>query len=285
MSTSDLSRYTAQIDGHQIVYLTAGDPSALPLMLIHGWTCHKLVWRHVMAPLAERHFVVALDLLGHGESDAPPDGDYSIPAQARRILALADQLGLARFALMGHSMGGLISLYVAALLAPARLTHLIDVAGIVSGRATPRLVLFEGALVLLGMLSPSFLELQRRSVERYPRLGKFLFGTWFADMSGLPYEAWAIDRHYVMRHDASRAHWRAGLAALSTNLSRHLDKISAPTLIVFGARDRAVSVSEGALAAAHIPNSRFLLLEGCGHFPMLEQPERFLDAVSAFLND
>lgn len=280
-----LSRHTAYLDGHQIVYVTAGDPSAPPLMLVHGWTCHKLVWRHVLAALSERYYLIALDLLGHGESDAPPNGDYSIKAQAQRVISLADQLGLARFALMGHSMGGLISLYIAALLAPSRLTHLIDVGGIVSGRATLRLVLLNGALVLLPVIFPAFLELQRRATERNPQLGKLIFGTWFADMDALPYEAWAEDRRYTVRPDARLARWRAGLATLSTNISTHLEKISAPTLVIFGARDGAVSVREGALAAARIPNSRLLLFERCGHFPMLEQPERFLATVSAFLSD
>ncbi|PJF36501.1 MAG: hypothetical protein CUN49_05115 [Candidatus Thermofonsia Clade 1 bacterium] len=278
-----LTRHALSIDSQRLVYVTAGDPSAAPLMLVHGWTCHKLVWRNVFAALAERFYLIAPDLLGHGESDAPPNGDYRIAAQARRVLKLADQLGLARFALMGHSMGGLISLYIGAVLAPKRLTHLIDVAGIVSGRAAPRLIWLNGALVLLPLLFPPYLEFQRLSMERYPRLGKFGFRVWFADMDALPYEAWAEDRHYATRPDARMARWRAGLATLSTDISAHLHKISAPTLILFGARDGAVSVREGALAAARIRQSRFLLFEGCGHFPMLEQPERFIKAISDFL--
>lgn len=287
MSLSDRSpqfeRRAARLDGHQIVYVAAGDPSAPPLLLIHGWTCHKLVWRHVLAGLAERHYLIAPDLLGHGESDAPPDGDYSIAAQARRVVALADQLGLARFALMGHSMGGLISLYIGAQLAAARLTHLIDVGGILSGRATPRLIWLNGALVLLPVFFPALLRLQTRLAEQHPRVGKFFFRTWFADMDRLPYAAWAADRRYATRPDARLARWRAGWATLNTDISALLSRIGAPTLILFGARDGAVSVREGILAAARIPNSRFLLFEGCGHFPMLEAPERFLAVVSAFL--
>jgi pimeloyl-ACP methyl ester carboxylesterase len=288
MSVSDLhlalTCHETYVDGHKLVYATAGAPSAPPLMLIHGWTCHKFVWRHVLAALAERFYLIAPDLLGHGESAAPPDGDYSISAQARRVLALADQLGLARFALMGHSMGGLISLYIGAVLAPERLTQLIDVAGIISGRATPRLIWLNGALVLLPLIFPPYLAVQRQSMERHPRLGKFGFRVWFADMDALPYDAWAQDRHYATRPDARMARWRAGLATLSTDISAHLDRISAPTLIVFGARDGAVCVREGALAAARIPKSRFLLFDGCGHFPMLEQPERFIAAIRDFLS-
>lgn len=279
-----LTCHETRIDGHRLVYATAGAPSAPPLMLVHGWTCHKLVWRHVFSALAERFYLIAPDLLGHGESDAPPDGDYSIAAQAQRVLQLADRLGLARFALMGHSMGGLISLYIGAVLAPERLTHLIDVAGIVSGRATPRLIWLNGALVLLPLIFPPYLAVQRQSMENNPRLGKFGFRVWFADMNALPYEAWAADRQYATRPDARMARWRAGLATLSTDISAHLDKISAPTLIVFGARDGAVSVREGALAAARIPKSRFVLFDRCGHFPMLEQPERFIATINAFLS-
>lgn len=275
--------YQTNLNGDVLAYTTAGDPSAPPLLLVHGWTCHKFVWRHVLEALAPHFYLIAVDLLGHGESAAPPEGDYSIAAQGQRVLALADQLGLARFALMGHSMGGLISLYIASTLAPERVTHLIDVAGIVSGRATPRLILLNGALVLLPRLFPAYIHVQRASMEYSPRLGKFGFRVWFADMDAQPYTAWAQDRHYATRPDACHARWKAGLATLQTNLSRRLANISAPTLIVFGARDGAISTREGALVAANVPNSRFLLFEGCGHFPMLEQPERFIAAICAFL--
>ncbi len=280
---TQLAVYKTNLNGELLAYATAGDPSAPPLILVHGWTCHKFVWRHVLEALAADFYLIAVDLLGHGESAAPPKGDYSIAAQGQRVLALADQLGIRRFALMGHSMGGLISLSIASTLAPERVTRLIDVAGIVSGRATPRLILLNGALVLLPMLFPSYIHVQRTSMEHYPRLGKFGFWVWFADMDAQPYAAWAQDRHYATRPDACHARWKAGLATLGTNISHRLGNVSAPTLIVFGARDGAVSTREGALVAAKVPNSCFLLFEGCGHFPMLEQPERFIAAVCAFL--
>jgi len=107
-------------DGHQLVYAVAGNPENPPLFLIHGYLSSHHVWRQTIPVLQQRYYCIAVDLFGHGRSEIDPNGDYSIPAQGQRILALANELGYERFALMGHSMGGQIALYIASRLAPER---------------------------------------------------------------------------------------------------------------------------------------------------------------------
>ena len=93
----------------------AGDDVVL---LLHGWPQHWYEWRHLIAPLAERHRVLALDLRGFGWSDAPPRG-YAKEEMATDVLAVVDALGIERLKLIGHDWGGWIG-FLACLRAPER---------------------------------------------------------------------------------------------------------------------------------------------------------------------
>jgi 2-hydroxymuconate-semialdehyde hydrolase len=102
------SELTFTFDNHQLTYTTAGHADAPPLLLIHGWLSYRGVWQQTMEAFKDSHYCVAIDLLGFGNSDKPADADYSIAAQGQRVLQLANALGIDRFTLMGHSMGGQI---------------------------------------------------------------------------------------------------------------------------------------------------------------------------------
>src|SRR5215218_8244102 len=97
-----------------------------PVMVVHGFTADAGEVAGVMGPLAERGWhAVAPDLRGHGRSDRPTDPEaYGFELMAADVLALADDLGWDRFALVGHSMGGAVAQLVA-LDRPERLTGLV----------------------------------------------------------------------------------------------------------------------------------------------------------------
>ena len=75
------------------------------LVFVHGWSCDRAYWKHQMAHFAERSQVVAVDLAGHGESGGGR-AEWTMPAFGEDVVAIADQLGLERMVLVGHSMGG-----------------------------------------------------------------------------------------------------------------------------------------------------------------------------------
>src|SRR5215218_6717677 len=91
------------LHGHQVVYRVAG--SGPPVVLIHGMVNSSRHWRPVALRLAERHTVIAPDLVGHGDS-ATPRGDYSLGAHASVIRDLLSALGIGRATVVGHSFGG-----------------------------------------------------------------------------------------------------------------------------------------------------------------------------------
>jgi pimeloyl-ACP methyl ester carboxylesterase len=88
----------------------AGKPA---FVLIHGWTCDRSFFAPQAEHFARRHRVVSVDLRGHGESDKPP-GPYPVAAYAEDIAHIVEQLGLGKTVAVGHSMGGVTALQLAA---------------------------------------------------------------------------------------------------------------------------------------------------------------------------
>ena len=83
-----------------------GAGPGLPLLLLHGLPTTSYLWRDVQRDLEHGHRTYAPDLVGLGCSERPADGRYDFGAQAALLLALADDLGLERFAVVGHDIGG-----------------------------------------------------------------------------------------------------------------------------------------------------------------------------------
>lgn len=88
------------------LYVDDGGGGGLPVLLVHSYAGSSAHWKAQLAHLRRRRRVLAMDLRGHGRSDAPASGDYGVPALAEDIQAVAEALELRRFVLVGHSMGG-----------------------------------------------------------------------------------------------------------------------------------------------------------------------------------
>lgn len=99
-------------DGVALAYDDAGSGTP-PLLLVHGYACDRSAMERQSACFTTRHRVVNVDLRGHGESDKP-DGVYSIPSFADDLAWLCRELGLYRPVVVGHSLGGMIALDLAA---------------------------------------------------------------------------------------------------------------------------------------------------------------------------
>ncbi|HEX2907364.1 MAG TPA: alpha/beta hydrolase [Phototrophicaceae bacterium] len=270
-------------DGFRLAYHTVGHPSSPPLLFIHGWTSYRGVWRETIEALKDRYYCVALDLLGHGDSDKPTQADYSIMAQGRRVLALADALGLKTFTLVGHSMGGQIALCIAALLAPARVVKTVDVAGVVTGRLSAGVERITYPQVAFCSRFPWLYRLARIQVRLRP-MAQFYYGwAWFYDIRRVSREAWYDSGQHCFQPGMAVPLYHCSQAIHSLNLTPQLAQVQAPTLIIFGKHDNTVPLHDALLAQQHIPDNQLVLLDECGHFPMYEQTSAYLKAVSGFL--
>jgi pimeloyl-ACP methyl ester carboxylesterase len=112
------------VNGLRLRCLEWGDPTAPPILLLHGFSSTAQAWQQVGDALASRYHVVALDQRGHGASDWEPQGRYSIDDFVDDAHEVARQLKLAPFVLVGHSMGGSIG-YTYAAVHPQDVTRLV----------------------------------------------------------------------------------------------------------------------------------------------------------------
>lgn len=116
----------ATLDGHKVYYTDQGQGGPA-LVLIHGWLCNQKFWREQVPALAKGHRVIALDMIGFGQSDAPRVS-YTQELLARSVLAVMDQAGVKSAVLMGHSMGAAVARRVA-LRHPDRVRGIISMDG------------------------------------------------------------------------------------------------------------------------------------------------------------
>ena len=100
--------------GTRIHYEDGGSGPGVPVIFVHGLAGDLRMWRAQLDHVRHTRRAVALDLRGHGLSGCAANGDYSIPALASDVLAVADTLNIKRFVLVGHSMGGAVVLAVSA---------------------------------------------------------------------------------------------------------------------------------------------------------------------------
>ncbi|MGA9751368.1 MAG: alpha/beta hydrolase [Acidobacteriota bacterium] len=142
--------------GVRLCVETGGEGSP-PVILVHGLAGDLTMWDAQLRHLWKSRRAAALDLRGHGRSGRPSDGDYSIPAMASDVLAVADALGMKRFVLVGHSLGGSVIL-ACAQEAPERVAGLlfVDPAGDVTRLPKERL-----DAMLERMRAPTYLSFMR----------------------------------------------------------------------------------------------------------------------------
>jgi pimeloyl-ACP methyl ester carboxylesterase len=255
-----------------------------PLLLIHGIGDSSETWEPVLAGLAERHTVIAPDLLGHGES-AKPRADYAIAAYACGMRDLLTVLGVDRVNVVGHSLGGGVAMQFAYQF-PERCERLTLVSSAGLGREVHpifRLASVPGAPTGMALMTSLPVRASvRLSAPILRRTGGVGLGRDLDYILGR-YHQFADPR-------VRRAFMRTACAALDlrgqaiTMLDRTYLAEKLPTLIVWGTRDGIIPVRHADVAHKALPGSRMEIFEGAGHFPHHDDPGRFVAAIEEFLD-
>jgi pimeloyl-ACP methyl ester carboxylesterase len=247
------------VDGCTLSYLRAG--AGPPLLFLHGedgvWE-----WEPWMARFAERYDVIVPDHPAFGFSDWP-DWLDDVHDLAYFYLDALAALGLQGVHLVGHSLGGWIACELAVRdRHPLRSLTLVASGGI---RLTgvPKLDRF--------IIPP---EAVTRAGFADPALGE--------RVAGAERDAAARERELRNQFAVARLQWQP---RHDLRLPKWMHRIAVPTQLVWGADDRIVPPAYAAEFARLIPGARVAIVPGSGHFPQLEQPDAFLRAVGAFLNE
>jgi pimeloyl-ACP methyl ester carboxylesterase len=272
-----------QIDDQRIAYDAAGAPSNLPIILVHGLMSHRGVWTRTVESLKDEFFCIVPDLLGFGESDKPANGDYTIAKQAERVLKIADHFGFDKFTIIGHSMGGQISTYLAGNLAPQRVHKLVSVDGVVTSKLSDRAQKFNRSLVLLAEKFPSLYDLSFELCEAWRPLAYWIFQVWFYKIKEVPFDSWKLDRRMALNPEIARSGRKAWDSLNSTDLTSSLKNITAPTMVIFGKQDGTVPIEQAYLFKEKLSAAQLVVIDECGHFPMYQKFDEYIRRLQEFL--
>jgi pimeloyl-ACP methyl ester carboxylesterase len=252
---------TIKVNGRDVHYYTAGQGE--PLVVIHGGGGDARTWRNNIVELSEKYTVYAPDLPGYGGSQ-PLDGKYYIPELSAFLGSFASNLGLERFYLMGHSMGGGVALDYT-LKSPQKIKKLVLVSSLCLGREIAfwvRLFSIPAFLRSMGLLTISIL----RGIK------------WLAERLN-PAE-------FIMPLSPASVTIGGNITTLrqqSVVLENRLSEIAVPTLLVWGSRDPIVPVKHAYQAAKVIPDCHIKVFEKRGHNVHRDALEDFSSTLTGFL--
>lgn len=253
--------------GVKLAYVEHGDESGVPVVLLHGvtdsWRSFEPLLPHLPAGL--RAF--ALSQRGHGDSERPATG-YHPRDFASDVAAFMDALELERAVIVGHSMGSYVAQQFA-ISYPERTLGLVLIGSFLNCRDNPVIVEFwDTALKDLTDPVPTSLAREfQESTLAQPVPPEFL--------------AMVIEESLKV---PARVWQGAFRGLLEADLSGELDKIQAPTLIVWGDHDAFFPESDQKALAATIANSRLVVYPGAGHALHWEEPARFAADLAGFIN-
>ncbi|MBZ0302145.1 MAG: alpha/beta hydrolase [Anaerolineae bacterium] len=248
-----------------------------PVLLLHGWLGSWALWHNTILELGKEFRTYALDFWGFGES-GDQGMDFSVDNFVVLVNQFVDRLGIPNAPLVGHSMGGTVSLGTA-IQQPEKVVKVIVIGSPIQGTSLSlllKLASFDGWLSLSRRLPMVFTVFMR---------GLRLFMGGYAHL--LAHDGRALGK--MMDADLANLSGNTFFESIGTlrktDLSPRMGEIKMPVLGIYGARDLIVNPNQSKVLKATTPHSKVAWFEQSGHFPMLDEPTRFHSTVRDFLNN
>ena len=243
-----------------------GDPHAPAVLLLHGYSDSWRSYGPLMAALSPSYRAIAVSLRGHGDSHRPETG-YSIDDMAGDLPAVMDRFGIASAAVVGHSMGSMVAARLA-IDHPERVRALVLIGALTTlkGNAAVETELREAVAAMTDPVARDFVRAFQESTLARPVPAEFLASV-VAESLKLPVRVWrqALD------------------AMLDTDLGPELQRIAAPTLILWGDEDGICERKSQTNMAKTIPAAQLSVLAGAGHAPHWEDPRGIATVIMSFI--
>ncbi|MEU8784049.1 alpha/beta hydrolase [Streptomyces sp. NPDC048637] len=257
-----------------------------PALYVHGLGGSSQNWSDLMLLLADRVDGEAIDLPGFGQSPPSADGNYSVSAQARAVIRYLDAAGRGPMHLIGNSMGGAAATRVAAV--RPDLVRTLTLISPALPELRPQLTAVPTALLAVPGIAGLFGRLTHDWTPE--RRTREVLALCYGDPGRVSPEGFnaAVDEYarrlelpyfWEVMERSARGLVNAYTLGGQHNLWRQAERVLAPTLLVYGGRDRLVSFRMARRAAAAFRGSRLLTLPEAGHVAMMEYPEAVARAV------
>jgi pimeloyl-ACP methyl ester carboxylesterase len=255
------------VNGYRVRYIEAGDPGKKHILCLHGLGASAERWSRALPILGKEYHVVAPDLVGFGYSDKP-EVHYTMDFFVNFVSKFTDRLKMSNPTLIGASLGG----------------HIAVETGLLHSRMLDKLILVSPAGILKEPTPALNHYIAAAMYPTYENAKKA-----FEEMAGSTSVDETYTRDFVNRMQLPNSKYAFMSAVLGSKsaptLEGRLQKIRAPTLLVWGDRDSLMPVDLAARFQQGIAGSKLVVMKGCGHTPYFEKPDKFCDLVLEFLRN
>ncbi|MGD9108744.1 MAG: alpha/beta fold hydrolase [Gammaproteobacteria bacterium] len=266
------------IDNIKVHYWDEGD-SNIPIILVHGINANVSFWHKNFSALAKTHRVIALDLLGFGDTDKP-HVKYNVTMLAQFLGDFLRGLQIKRCYLVGHSLGGAVSLQFA-LWFPNVVEKLILVSPVGFTHKLPLIVRLGTLPFICQLIKYISKKLITKVIYLYVYDKKcitkeFLQNNYrIAQLPGVRRVLISLLRQNIDIHGIKKE--------IIEPVMENLSQLTMPVLIIWGKNDKLLPVKNTQAALRLIPQAKLEIFDKCGHIPQLEHPEKFNQLVKSFV--
>lgn len=241
-----------------------------PVILLHGWLGSWELWRATISELGKHFRTYALDFFGFGDS-MDRTADFSVNNYVELVNQFMDRLGIVKAPLIGHSMGGTVSLGVA-LRYPEKIVKVAVIGSPIVGSSLNFFLKLSG----------------NQNIARLVYTVPFILDGFIYGLTHIgTREGKAV--HQMVAVDASKASMESFFQSIGTlhqtDLTNDLHTLNMPILGIYGRTDIIVNPNQGKLLVQNAPTASEAWFENSGHFPMMDEPERFYNTVNDFLHN
>jgi pimeloyl-ACP methyl ester carboxylesterase len=267
-----------------------GPADGQPILFIHGTAAWSGLWRETMTPLAEAGYrCIAIDIPPFGFSESPSTPSYGNADQAKRIVALMDALEIEHAILLGHSFGGGATMETA-LTIPDRIDALVleDVGGLnLNVQPVPKTQ--SPSAITMFLDAPVVRNPLLAATATNPLFTKTLISAMVLDPADATAEKIEILQEPLVLQGATNTlgDWLQevlGPQEISlTSDPANYQTLRMPALILWGDSDTVIPLREGEYLQSILPDAELVLMQGVNHIPHIEDHEKFIEVVLAFL--
>ena len=276
------------------IFVQESGPATAPaIMLVHGTGTWSEIWRETIDGLSSDYHVIAVDLPPFGYSDKPLHASsYTREKQAARLVHVIDAMHLKNVTIVGHSVGAR-PVVEAALRSPSRFSRLVLVDPALGVKANSDPVQFEqnhpSEVVQKIFNTPLLRTALISSYGTNPLFMKQMFSSFVSKKDAVTEHRIDVIEKPMVVKDTTAAYgaWLSVLTighddSLSSDFG-NLRKLTMPVKIIWGSTDTVTPIWQGNKLEALIPHAKLFVIEGVGHIPYIEDPQRFIATLRAAL--
>ncbi len=270
-----------KVKDQEIHVVEEGQPGRQVAILIHGWSSSWYALSPLMGLLSQRFHCFAVDLPGYGKSPRLAQRT-TIPAYVDLLASFIEQVSSGPVVLIGHSMGGMISISLA-IHYPVLIERMVLIGPTISGRLSTYINLVVSPITLLERFGLGSLIVSAGERAMVGFTDRLMVPASFAERTGITMQDYWRLRQDARQTGQGRVRAECFLAMRDNDLRGKLSQIETPAVVVWGAEDNTVPLRDAGVVADEWPDADLRILPKAGHWPQFEATDTIRRLVAAYL--